>query len=218
EQHVAAPGLGRRDLLAGGVLVAGVLRDRDPGPGEGVLHQPRAVEADVLVVAVLVAHAAVAHTQGRPVGVAAAPGVAHAELGHRPVDDGLDLLRIRGVGDLPADVAGDLAGLLLRGDLAGRVLGSGVLRSPAGGVLGGALGGLLGGLARGLLSLPLAIPGLEDLALGLQSLDVVARLGQLGLGVGLVALDLLALTLLLLGLGLGVGDGLLSHHLLDRSV
>src|SRR5699024_8813779 len=143
EQHVAAPGLGRRDLLAGGVLVAGVLRDRDPGPGEGVLHQPRAVEADVLVVAVLVAHAAVAHTQGRPVGVAAAPGVAHAELGHRPVDDGLDLLRIRGVGDLPADVAGDLAGLLLRGDLAGRVLGSGVLRSPAGGVLGGALGGLL---------------------------------------------------------------------------
>src|SRR5699024_9953722 len=87
-----------------------------------------------------------------------------------------------------------------------------------GGVLGGALGGLLGGLARGLLSLPLAIPGLEDLALGLQSLDVVARLGQLGLGVGLVALDLLALTLLLLGLGLGVGDGLLSHPLLDRSV
>src|SRR5699024_12264153 len=121
----------------------------------------------------------------------------------------------RGVVARPADVAGDLAGLLLRGDLAGRLLGGGVLRSTPRGVLGGALGGLLGGLTRGLLGLPLAIPGLEDLALGLQSLYVVARLGQLDLGVGLVALDLLALTPLLLGLGLGVGDGLLITPLVD---
>ena len=86
-----------RHLRPERVLVAAVVRQRDPGAGERVDHQARAVEADRLVVAERVGDAAVcACRSDGPRLVAAAPRVLHAELRHRPVDDPARLRLRRG--------------------------------------------------------------------------------------------------------------------------
>ena len=68
EDHVATFALGQRHMRSGVVLVAGVVRKFDADAGEGVDHQARAVEADLVVVAVAVGYAAVADALGGAVG------------------------------------------------------------------------------------------------------------------------------------------------------
>src|SRR5690606_5870495 len=92
EEHVAAGLLGQRDPGARVVLVAAVVRQRDTDAGEGVDHQARAVETDLVVIAVAVGHAAVADAERGAVLVATAPGVGDAELRQRPVDHDLHRL------------------------------------------------------------------------------------------------------------------------------
>src|SRR5581483_3994994 len=90
EQHVSWLLLGQWHLPPCVVLEAAVVRKRiAQRAGEGVDHQPGAVESDFAVVTEGICNTTIPDADGRSCGVTTAPGVPDPELRHRPINHGL---------------------------------------------------------------------------------------------------------------------------------
>ena len=100
EDEVTTLHLTRRNLLTLLVLITGVVRQRNTHAGKGIEHEARAIEADLVVVAVGVSDTTVANALGRAIGIATTPCVGNANLRSGALDDGFDLRLTGGIPEL----------------------------------------------------------------------------------------------------------------------